>query len=448
MAAEVDPSPVGEPDDPSGRTPVAARADRVHWFVGRLHEVLDDLTAGGVAVATMSQEASAETVEDLLGAAERVKALALQVLAHADRIDVAELTGATSTHAWLAQTSRLSLGEAKRLVRLARRLDTAAFDTTASATLAGRVDLAQAQVVVDAVVGLPAGVGANDRARAERHLLALAAHHHAKELKLLGRHLHQVVDPDGADEELARELEREEAEAARRTVLRIGDDGQGSCHGQFRIPTVYGAMLVSALQALASPKRPDPIRREAPAGEGGEGGEEVVVEQRGTPEVMGEAFCQLLSRFPTKRLPKAGRMNATVVVTMELDTLLGGLRPAVLSTGQELSASQARLLACQAGVVPAVLGGDGQLLDLGRRRYFSSTQSLALAVRDRGCTVHGCTVPAAWCHAHHDVPWSQGGATDLANGRLLCPRHHTRVHSGRYDLEKAGTRTIRLVRRL
>ena len=349
----------------------------------------------------------------------------------------------------MAATGRgASPGEAKRLVRLARRLDTASFETTAHAALVGRVDLAQAQVVVDAVMRLPGHVSAEDRGRAEAHLLDLAEHHHAQELKLLGRHLHHVIDPDSADEELAKALEREEAEARRKTVLRIRDDGQGTCHGEFRIPTLYGAMLATALHAIASPKRPDPIARTTgdAAADGDQSG--VAAEPRETPEVMGEAFCELLSRFPRKRLPKAGRMNATVVVTMTLESLLGGLAPAVLSTGQMIPAPQARLLACRAGVIPAVVGGDGEVLDLGRKRYYSSAQSLALTVRDRGCTVHGCTIPAAWCHAHHDIPYSEGGRTDLANGRLLCPRHHTMIHAGRHTVVRtAGSRTIRLVRR-
>jgi hypothetical protein len=465
MAAEVDPAPVGEPDDEgasSGGTPVAERSHRVHWFAGRLQEVLDELTAGGVPVASLGAEAAGEALVELLNGAQRVQALAVRLLAHADRVDVAALSGATSTQAWLRHAARISPGEATRLVRLARRLDTAGFDATAQATLAGRVDLAQARVVVDAVRRLPEQVGAVDRARAEAHLLELAEHHHPRELALLGRHLHQVIDPDGADEELARQLEREEAEARRTTMLRLRDDGQGTCHGQFRIPSLYGAMLATALHAIASPKRPDPIQRTKPDtgpdtgstdggtdGTGGTGGGTggVRVEQRETPEVLGEALCQYVSRFPTKRLPRAGRMTAAVVVTMGLDTLLGGLRPALLSTGQQISAPQARLLACQAGVIPAVLGGDGQVLDLGRKRYYNATQSLALTIRDQQCTVHGCTIPAAWCHAHHDIPHSHGGPTDLANGRLLCPRHHTMVHTGRYTPENVTGRTIRLIRR-
>jgi hypothetical protein len=76
-----------------------------------------------------------------------------------------------------------------------------------------------------------------------------------------------------------------------------------------------------------------------------------------------------------------------------------------------------------------VLGGPSQVLDLGyTRRYFTPAQRLALALRDGGCSYPGCTVPPQWCEAHHVVPWSQGGPTDLSNGVLLCGRHHTRVH--------------------
>jgi hypothetical protein len=52
-----------------------------------------------------------------------------------------------------------------------------------------------------------------------------------------------------------------------------------------------------------------------------------------------------------------------------------------------------------------------------------------MAIRDKQCTTNGCSVPAAWCEAHHwKQPWSQGGRTDLADGKLLCSFHHHRAH--------------------
>ena len=38
------------------------------------------------------------------------------------------------------------------------------------------------------------------------------------------------------------------------------------------------------------------------------------------------------------------------------------------------------------------------------------------------------TSPPRMCHAHHDIPFSEGGATSVANGRLLCGHHHRRIH--------------------
>ena len=49
-------------------------------------------------------------------------------------------------------------------------------------------------------------------------------------------------------------------------------------------------------------------------------------------------------------------------------------------------------------------------------------------LRDKTCTTIGCTMPAEFCEAHHKTPWSQGGKTNLADGKLLCPFHHHRAH--------------------
>ena len=88
-----------------------------------------------------------------------------------------------------------------------------------------------------------------------------------------------------------------------------------------------------------------------------------------------------------------------------------------------------RRVACEAEILPTVLGGPSQVLDIGRSdRYFTPAQRLALALRDHGCSYPGCTVPPQWCEAHHVVHWLHGGATDLGNGALLCGRHHTIVH--------------------
>ena len=72
---------------------------------------------------------------------------------------------------------------------------------------------------------------------------------------------------------------------------------------------------------------------------------------------LGSAFIEWIERYPADHLPASGGVSATVVVTMGLGTLLGGLAAASLDTGTRISAGQARRLACEAGIIPAVLGG-------------------------------------------------------------------------------------------
>ena len=51
-----------------------------------------------------------------------------------------------------------------------------------------------------------------------------------------------------------------------------------------------------------------------------------------------------------------------------------------------------------------------------------------MEIRDKTCTEVACTMPAAYCEAHHPKPWSEGGQTNLDDGKLLCPFHHHRAH--------------------
>jgi hypothetical protein len=69
-------------------------------------------------------------------------------------------------------------------------------------------------------------------------------------------------------------------------------------------------------------------------------------------------------------------------------------------------------------------------IDLGRQtRVWSRAQRRVVTVRDAGrCRFPGCDHHI--CDVHHLQPWAAGGSTDVANGLLLCGRHHTLVHEG------------------
>ncbi len=128
--------------------------------------------------------------------------------------------------------------------------------------------------------------------------------------------------------------------------------------------------------------------------------------------------------------------KATLMVMMSWEQLrdrLGAGR-VVGSTAAELllGPETVRRVACDARLVPAVLGGAGEVLDVGQTvRLFTQGQLKALWLRDRSCTFPGCGTPAHWCDAHHVRHWADGGTTSLGNAALLCGRHHTIVHRDR-----------------
>jgi hypothetical protein len=163
----------------------------------------------------------------------------------------------------------------------------------------------------------------------------------------------------------------------------------------------------------------------------------------------GQAFCALLEACDPRRLPVHGGDATTVIVTVPLATLRDGLGSAELGPSDHLSAGEVRRLACTAAILPAVMGGKSEILDLGRSsRLFKPAQRKAMVIRDRECRAEGCTIPATWCEAHHGgKPWSRGGRTDLDDGVLLCSWHHHRAHDHTYVTSRLPDGDVRFARR-
>jgi hypothetical protein len=123
---------------------------------------------------------------------------------------------------------------------------------------------------------------------------------------------------------------------------------------------------------------------------------------------------------------------------MTLDSLLDGLKAAHLDTGGVISPRVARQMACGATIIPAVLGGKSEVLDLGRsKRFYSQAQRIKAMLDYQGkCAVEGCDQPGA--HMHHPTRWADGGGTN-SDGIPLCPGHHGRAHDHRYQMARLLT---------
>lgn len=100
-----------------------------------------------------------------------------------------------------------------------------------------------------------------------------------------------------------------------------------------------------------------------------------------------------------------------------------------------VAATTLRKIACDADIIPALLGTNNEILDLGRKtRLFTPAQRTALTTRDQGCAFPNCTIPAPWCEAHHITYWTHGGPTTTNNGVLLCSHHHHLIHKEQWTI--------------
>ena len=101
-----------------------------------------------------------------------------------------------------------------------------------------------------------------------------------------------------------------------------------------------------------------------------------------------------------------------------------------------VNAATIRKIACDADIIPVLLGSEGRILDIGRTtRIFPPHIRKAITARDQGCAFPGCTIPAPWCEAHHITYWSHGGSTSTSNGTLLCSSHHHLIHKEQWQIQ-------------
>ncbi|WP_159081527.1 HNH endonuclease signature motif containing protein [Nocardioides sediminis] len=393
-----------------------------------------------VEMLYLSAAEKADALVQLARLESRMSSTRLRVVAAADQAgDVAEETGDRDIAAWCQRTTRMDRGAARREMVLARSLGR--WTVLAQAHAAGEVSTVQADVIARALEALPKVIAAGILDEAERVLVEHAASFAPRELRVLGRRILDVVAPEVADDEERKRLEAEERAARRTTSLTTHSHGDGTTTIRIRVPDATADRLLTYLHAWTNPRKQDGTPGGAP-------GDSDARRELTYPVRLGHAFCDLLEHLDPTKLPVHGGTATTVVVTMPLETLLSGIGVATTDTGGRITASEARRLACTAHLVPAVLGGKSEVLDLGRgRRLYPAASRRAMSLRDGGCRAEGCDTPAAWCEAHHLVPWSRGGKTDLNDGVLLCSHHHHRAHDDRYLHDRLPNGDLRFHRR-
>jgi hypothetical protein len=149
----------------------------------------------------------------------------------------------------------------------------------------------------------------------------------------------------------------------------------------------------------------------------------------------------------TGKLPSNGGLRPQLTVTIDERDLFERLNDHQrLNNHQRLSTGTAtflgpvhpntiRKIACDADIIPVLLGSESRVLDIGRTtRIFPPHIRKAITARDQGCAFPDCTMPAPWCEAHHITYWAHGGTTSTDNGTLLCSHHHHLIHKENWTI--------------
>ncbi|SDP22747.1 protein of unknown function [Pedococcus dokdonensis] len=358
----------------------------------------------------------------------RVRAESAQVDTVAEAVERGEAgSGRSGASAWLLDRSpALKAGGSARVVRVA---EAAADDRYAALTRevrAGRVPLVTAQVVVEELDRLAPRLADGAEPAVLAGLVEVASWGRPKDVRGLRERLVARYGQPGelqADADRVRELRCLSQPSGVWGPAGGGSAGDGLFEYTMVVDAEAMAVIEAAVQGLSAPRPVDGAPDLRPSG------------QRRM-----DALLEVVRRGVASADGVATTPKAELFVTVALDDLVQRTSSATVvasgAAGTLIAPEDARRVACDAGVIPVVLGTDRQLLDLGRRfRLFSSAQLRAMWLRDGGCTYPDCTVPASWCDGHHLQHWADGGATDLSNAALLCGRHHTIVHRHGYHAQ-------------
>ena len=166
-------------------------------------------------------------------------------------------------------------------------------------------------------------------------------------------------------------------------------------------------------------------------------------------DLIGRRRAEALRHMARHAMAHADSCNAnpsprhSLIVAISYEALASGIGSADIQGYGPITASAARRMACEYGIIPAVLGTNSEILDLGvPNRLATPKQRFHIALRDGGCLFPGCDRPAMGCEAHHRDHHIDGGPTAEHNLDLFCPFHHVQVHEGGWTYKIIDAETL------
>jgi hypothetical protein len=247
-------------------------------------------------------------------------------------------------------------------------------------------------------------------------------------LKLQAQVWAVALDPDGAEP-----AERDSA-FHRGVTLGRARNNIIPIHGGL-MPEV-AAQLQRIFDSVAAPRAgrvafDDPVKL-GPADQT-DAAEGAFLDDRNRAQRQHDALAMALSVAAASRdLPTIGGAAPTLIISVrqqDAEAEHGWAHAEGIE--QPVSVQAARHVGCSGVIQRVTLGKNGRILRLGtEERVFNRHQRRAIALRDGGCVIPGCGVPAAWCEIHHVTAHASGGPTNTGNGVMLCWHHHRFIDTG------------------
>jgi uncharacterized protein DUF222 len=279
--------PTRQPTDPPDGLPGGLAG------LAGLATVVDELAAQDLDA--LSDPALAEEVLELRRLVDRLEGQWLRRLAAVDGrggagADQGQEFG--STAAWLRNRLRMGSGAARGSVRTARALFRGSLPETAAALTSGAISPAHARVVADGTQALAEHL----KLAADPVLVEAAQRLDPPLLRQAVGHLVQVADPDSAD----RQAEHRHG----RRGLWLSPTWEGMVAIDGLLEPEAGHTLLAALEPLARPTEAD--------------------DRRSGGQRTADALAELARRaLEGGRLPQVGGVRPQLLVTVDLDSLLG-----------------------------------------------------------------------------------------------------------------------------
>ncbi|NUR58944.1 MAG: DUF222 domain-containing protein [Catenulispora sp.] len=296
-------------------------------------------------------------------------------------------------------------GDAGRLIATAKALRK--DPQTEQALRVGEISAPQARMIAEALAVL----AHQPDAVVDEVRVALVAMAKAEGAERLRRHAEDTAHRVAPTTALARARAAEEKRGFHMTPVL-----DGYLPGGF-LSTTGGEALLTVLDSMA---------------ERAEGEDEQSLPWDSISKARADALVRLAEdRIRSGDLPQRHNGPTAMTIVMRADTAqaLPGAPAPRTGYGRSIPAAEAHMMRCEAALRAVLVDGRGEILWQGRkRRVASRAQYEALAIRDGGCTVSGCDRPPHECDAHHEMPWADGGRTDVDQMRLLCRRHHRELH--------------------